>query len=279
MNQIQQSEKEKKLSNFIENFVGYDTYTSGLCHYVNNQNGELREINSCNLPEKLHLNDVRVVAISDTHERHKLLSLPKGDVLLHCGDALMLNSGYRRQVSINKLHDFNRWLSTTHFKERVFIAGNHDQIIETLGKERTKKILSHCHFLEHEHVTLDCGLTIFGTPCSIANTHRSANRAFQYSTKIVENIFKKVSPKIDILMTHGPLHSLPPAQCFLKSNPTIPFSFCGHVHEEHGSTIYNGNHINVNASIMANVKNKFSPSNPPIVLDIPFSKISLESSL
>ena len=93
------------------------------------------------------------------------------------------------------------------------------------------------------------------------------------------NIFKKVSPKIDILMTHGPLHSLPPAQCFLKSNPTIPFSFCGHVHEEHGSTIYNGNHINVNASIMANVKNKFSPSNPPIVLDIPFSKISLESSL
>jgi predicted phosphodiesterase len=29
---------------------------------------------------------MKIVCISDTHEKHKQLNLPKGDVLIHAGD-------------------------------------------------------------------------------------------------------------------------------------------------------------------------------------------------
>jgi hypothetical protein len=102
----------------------------------------------------------------------------------------------------------------------------------------------------------------------VANSDISRNKAFQsVGMSRTEHIFELVPPDIDILMTHGPLDTLPPAQAFLKKNRT-PYFCCGHVHEDYGTHRF-GSTICCNASTMANKNNRFQPSNSPIVMDIP----------
>ena len=43
---------------------------------------------------------VRVVCVSDTHERHDSVQLPAGDVLVHCGDAMAISRHFSRLHSI-----------------------------------------------------------------------------------------------------------------------------------------------------------------------------------
>ena len=47
---------------------------------------------------------VRVVLISDTHNLHKTLQMPKGDILIHAGD--FTNDGTQKEIK-----DFDSWLS------------------------------------------------------------------------------------------------------------------------------------------------------------------------
>ena len=57
---------------------------------------------------------LRMVAISDTHERHHLLDMPSGDVLVHSGDILLFNSSYSPETSLRKLGECNhRQLQST----------------------------------------------------------------------------------------------------------------------------------------------------------------------
>ena len=66
---------------------------------------------------------MRIVAISDTHNRHQSLVLPEGDMLIHAGD--VSSQGKQSQVE-----DFLKWFSKQDFKYKIFIAGNHDFFFE-----------------------------------------------------------------------------------------------------------------------------------------------------
>ena len=43
---------------------------------------------------------VRFVILSDTHECHHMLSVPKGDVLIHTGDFLMMNALFGKEDAL-----------------------------------------------------------------------------------------------------------------------------------------------------------------------------------
>ena len=63
---------------------------------------------------------VRIVLISDTHNRHRKLQLPEGDILIHAGD--FTNNGTRKEIE-----DFDNWLaSLDQFQHKVLVPGNHD---------------------------------------------------------------------------------------------------------------------------------------------------------
>ena len=87
---------------------------------------------------------VRLVAISDTHGRHRSIPidnvhLMKGDVLIHCGD--ITNTGEFEQYE-----DFLKWVCTdTSFKKLVIIAGNHDTTVHTSYYERKGRKRFHGH--------------------------------------------------------------------------------------------------------------------------------------
>eukprot|EP00668_Euglena_longa_P015586 GGOE01019688.1.p1 GENE.GGOE01019688.1~~GGOE01019688.1.p1 ORF type:complete len:313 (+),score=44.04 GGOE01019688.1:43-939(+) len=62
---------------------------------------------------------LRWVLLSDTHNRHRELWVPQGDVLVHCGD--FTNSGTHSELS-----DFAEWLGCLPHRHKVVCGGNHD---------------------------------------------------------------------------------------------------------------------------------------------------------
>lgn len=76
---------------------------------------------------------MKIVCISDTHNLHRAMLIPDGDVLIHAGDITV--AGDAREVA-----DFNTWLGTLPHKHKVVVAGNHDFCFEKSPKKNTSII-------------------------------------------------------------------------------------------------------------------------------------------
>jgi len=66
---------------------------------------------------------MKIIAISDTHEQHRDLVLPDGDVLVHAGD-------WTYKGAAPKIDDFLSWFAGQPHKHKVFIAGNHELTLD-----------------------------------------------------------------------------------------------------------------------------------------------------
>lgn len=69
----------------------------------------------------IHPNKVRIVCISDTHEKFSqvLDKIPDGDILVHCGD--FTNNG-----SVKEVEEFDQLIGGLPHKVKILIAGNHE---------------------------------------------------------------------------------------------------------------------------------------------------------
>ena len=65
--------------------LGDKVYESGMYMYVDSKGNVGIETNEKPKRE----GDVRFVILSDTHECHRLLSVPRGDVLVHAGTLMI----------------------------------------------------------------------------------------------------------------------------------------------------------------------------------------------
>ena len=64
--------------------------------------------------------EMTILQISDTHNRHQLLTdLPAADVLVHCGD--FTDMGTEQEVL-----DFLNWFIESPYPYKLFVTGNHD---------------------------------------------------------------------------------------------------------------------------------------------------------
>ena len=122
----------------------------------------------------------RVVAVSDTHGKHRLLRLPPGDVLVHAGDLLsrnacvLFNNSRSHARGQEALRDFNQWLGEQPHGSKVVVGGNHDATLELA--EDPSAMLSNGVYLRDAYATVVGGLRFYGSPWSHG---RSQNRAFQ----------------------------------------------------------------------------------------------------
>lgn len=66
---------------------------------------------------------MKIVAISDTHNKHNQLVLPEGDIIVHAGDAT--GRGEKGEV-----RNFLKWYGNTPYQLKIFVAGNHDFLFE-----------------------------------------------------------------------------------------------------------------------------------------------------
>jgi Icc-related predicted phosphoesterase len=133
--------------------------------------------------------------------------LPPADFIFHCGDFSMGGT-------VKEYLDFIQWLSSLdQYKHKVFIAGNHDMILENGGSWRNRK-----EDLELKQLCIDIarklnvtyldnsscqimGLHIYGSP----NSPTFCGWGFPMKDFAEEvRVYSKIPEHTDILLTHCP---------------------------------------------------------------------------
>lgn len=144
---------------------------------------------------------MKLVLISDTHEKHEQLDLPEGDVLVHAGDFSMLGQE-------DYVRKFGEWVrkQTERFQHVVFIAGNHDLSFEKdTHVDRYVYLvvggLDHkIHYLQDSSVTIN-GVNFYGSPWTPTFGY---GWAFNANSEKMKEVCEKIPNNTDVLITHGP---------------------------------------------------------------------------
>jgi Icc-related predicted phosphoesterase len=218
---------------------------------------------------------MRIVCIADTHDRHHLLEVPDGDVLVHAGDGTL--RGTREEMEA-----FARWLLDLPHPRKVLIAGNHDWLFEREAGEARRLVKGVC-YLQDEGTTIG-GVRFWGSPWQpwfmnwAFNLRRGAPLRARWDL---------IPADTDVLVTHGPPHGILDAVSGLvarsvgvalgvgehvgcedlrtvvaRVRPRL--HVFGHIHEGYGREEHDGT-VFVNAS---NCDRGYRLVNPPIVVDL-----------
>jgi predicted phosphodiesterase len=205
---------------------------------------------------------MRIVLLSDTHDKHARIAVPDGDVLVHAGDAT-------GKGSVEQLERFAAFFVALPHAHKIVIAGNHDFGLEQhpgLGAE-----LFGAAYLCDAEANVG-GLRVWGAPW------QPWFFDWAFNLRRGEPLREKwalVPEGIDILVTHGPPHGIldrtlrgEPVGCeeLTAALPRIRprLHVFGHIHEAYG-THHDGTTLFVNAS---NCTLAYQPDNPPVVVEL-----------
>jgi Icc-related predicted phosphoesterase len=134
---------------------------------------------------------MKVVCISDTHELHRELAVPAGDLLLHAGDFTFFGKGTRA------IKDFNAWLGELPHPHKVITCGNHEYAIDT--NPDLRKLITNATILINESVIVGPA-KIWGSP--LTQHHDTAFGRSNASDRI--QVYNNIPLDTDIVITHGP---------------------------------------------------------------------------
>jgi predicted phosphodiesterase len=218
---------------------------------------------------------VRIVCLSDTHNRHDALRVPDGDVLVHAGDATMHGSA-------EEIAAFDAWLGSLPHRHKLLIAGNHDFLFEQRPRS-ARELIRNATYLEDSGAELD-GLRFWGSPWQpwffdwAFNLRRGAPLKEKWAL---------IPEGTDVLVTHGPPHGVLDRvggvvprlmaaatggrehvgceelrDAVLRLRPRV--HVFGHIHEGYGEESLDGIRY-VNASCC---DRSYRPANLPLVVDL-----------
>ena len=83
---------------------------------------------------------LRIIALSDTHGRHRQVEVPAGDLLVHCGDLTA-------HGTLAELREVNDWLGSLPHPAKIVIGGNHDEALK-YEPERARALITNAVYLE-----------------------------------------------------------------------------------------------------------------------------------
>ncbi len=213
---------------------------------------------------------MKICMISDTHEQHSKVEIPKCDLLIHAGDIT-------GRGALQKLNAFNTWLETLLADgvvgDVVYIAGNHDISLQD-NREVAEGILLSGNYLNNSMAYVgpaDEQKCVFGIPDQLPFN----DLAFNTPEPQLARMYKYIPDEVDILVTHGPPLGVLDENndghhCGSKSLLDWIKSYqprlvvCGHIHEGYGIALVD-NTLVVNASTCTS---DYKPTNQPIVLEL-----------
>jgi Calcineurin-like phosphoesterase len=170
---------------------------------------------------------IRIVHVSDTHNQHRLLNIPPGDLFIHSGD---ICGFYSSQCDIvQHFCDFLTWLHDDvcpKFQQVIFIGGNHDVYLDCelcpirFGNHGMKichdanqalaKFLDvnpNVSYLNQSNIIFK-GLNIYGNsfvPCRVELENKFyLSSGFERTSNVRETIWNNAPTDIDIIVTHCP---------------------------------------------------------------------------
>jgi predicted phosphohydrolase len=151
---------------------------------------------------------MKLVVISDTHNQHRFIQVPMGDVLIHCGDFTSIGR-------MDEVTSFLQWFDKKPHKYKIFIAGNHEksfdpkfssdgqkpQWLQEAIKSATNP-RNNVFYLEESGVEIE-GVKFWGSPWT--KDFYPQYWAFNCpQDEIVERHWSKIPTDTDVLITHGP---------------------------------------------------------------------------
>ncbi|QNI32089.1 metallophosphatase domain-containing protein [Alloacidobacterium dinghuense] len=208
--------------------------------------------------------NLQLVLLSDTHELHRELNVPSGDILIHAGDFTMFSR------SLRSIIDFNEWLGELPHRWKVVIPGNHETFLQTNPANRS--LVNNAAVLINEAVEI-AGFRIWGSPVTPGfgpafSVNSADERRLLYDT---------IPDNTDILITHGPPYGILDSgsdsqfhagdrELFNAISRVKPrLSVFGHIHGCHG-VIATEETIFANAALLGPLGDI---DEEPIVLTIP----------
>lgn len=218
---------------------------------------------------------MRIVCISDTHNKHKKITIPDGDVLVHAGD--MSSVGHPHELS-----NAAQWMSKLPHKHKFVICGNHEYHVSE-DTETMKAFFEpfDIQVVHNEVVEVD-GFRFYGEP----RTPEFFDWGWMYPRAQGHKIWKDLPPNLDLLLTHGPPHGFGDyvdnkwnlggahvgcghlreklIQRHEQGDP-IRYLVCGHIHAAYGVYATDFETVVVNASICTE---EYEPRNAPVVLHL-----------
>ena len=207
---------------------------------------------------------MRITHISDTHNKHNQLNgkLPGGQLLIHSGDF----------TSIGRKHEvqqFIKWFAKQDYTHKVFIAGNHDLVMDsellyeaksahfeykeypTPGAEGKPEWLVELlgnlpdgvYYLENNSIKLE-GINIWGSPHSPSFGYGWAfNKDRGHD---ITQCWNEIPMDTDIVITHTPIYGYNDRAANTNQNVGCSdlyhrlrevqphLHFAGHIHEAYG---------------------------------------------
>lgn len=205
---------------------------------------------------------MKLVILSDTHTRHRDVTIPNGDILIHAGD---ISSRGR----IFEVDDFLDWFSELPHTYKIFIAGNHDFYFERQDEEKIlAKIPSNVIYLNDSGCTVK-GIKIWGSPIQPEFFNWAFNRK---RGEEIQQHWRLIPNDTDIIITHGPRYRILDktirgenvgceelAKAVQQIQPKL--HIFGHIHEAYGIKTQ-GKTTFINASIL---DERYRNVNEPIV--------------
>lgn len=175
---------------------------------------------------------LRVVCISDTHELHRELTVPDGDLLIHAKDFTF----FSKRPSM--LRYFDDWLGELPHRYKVVVPGNHEFLLE---EERNRAAIMNATLLVNDGIEIR-GIRIWGSPV----TPLYGGAFALTSADDLKRHWAHIPKNLDILVTHGP-----PKGILDREAPEEPAAGCcelavaveqrrsrlhvfGHTHAGHG---------------------------------------------
>ena len=210
---------------------------------------------------------MKIVFISDTHLQHKGITLPKGDVLVHCGDVSL-------RGTFTELAQFAIWFEEQRerFTHRILVAGNHD-----FGFYQAKSVVLDTIFdkdiiyLEDSEVIID-GIKFYGSPW----VTKFYDWAFMKLDEDLQPHWDNIPTDTDVLITHGPPKSILDKNRYgdecgsqtlynkVATLPRLKIHAFGHIHEGYGiEKIHKTKFINC-----AILNGNYALQNKPVVVTL-----------
>lgn len=204
---------------------------------------------------------MKLVTISDTHNQHKNLEIPKCDVLVHSGD-------FSYTGDFQSIWEINEWFGKLKkekkVKEVIAVSGNHDRGFEQ-NPTLFRSLMTNCIYLQDELTEL-MGFKWYGSP----RTPFFNNWAFNEQRGAdIKKWWDRIPDDTNVLITHGPpygildvnieeIYSLPLGPEHLGCEElkkridelkNLKLSVFGHIHSSNGIEEHNGVKF-VNASVL-----------------------------
>ena len=223
---------------------------------------------------------LKLVFISDTHNRHKKISLPDGDILFHVGDATGVGDQW-------EVESFGKWFRNQPHKYKFYTPGNHERSSENQPEDFIKWLgfdsVENCFYIHNQTIEVE-GLKIFMSGCTptFGSTWAwNVNRGTD-----IKKVWDLIEEGTNVVCTHGPCYEILDSveetywedgevkaferhvgcqdllETIQKINPMI--HTCGHIHGAKGQKMVDKT-LFIKASVCTE---EYKPTNKPIVVEI-----------